>query len=469
MIRAFPSSFRRIFSPVLLFIRPTALPLLACGEKWSGRADLNRRPLDPQSSALSKLRHAPNDFLLPSLIIPAPSPPVNRLAALDSPTPGRQNQGSATEHPRMEAKMANRDAHRSRRTRLIRLFRKGRVDGLLVNALPNVYYLSGFRGDDSMLLVTPAKTFLMTDSRYAEQAAQETRGIEIVVRKKGILKALSRPVRTMGVGRLGVEARAMTLAQADALREQLPKAELVHTSGLVERLRVVKDRAEVAAIRRAVAIAEEAFRLTVQKLRPKMTEREVALLLERTMEDLGADGPAFPSIVAAGERSSLPHARPTNRRIRRGEAVLFDWGARLDLYHSDLTRMVFLDRIPAFYRRLYDVVLGAQRRAIARLRAGLRTGGIDASARAYLKAHRHNKHFGHGLGHGVGLEIHEAPNLRAKGDERLRPGMVFTVEPGAYLPGRGGVRVEDMVLITRKGHAMLTSLPKSLDASLIKL
>ena len=365
--------------------------------------------------------------------------------------------------------MPKREVFGTRRTRLIRLFRKDKMDALLVSSLPNVFYLSGFRGDDSFLLVTPEGSFLLTDPRYSEQAGQETRGVAIVVRKGAMLKALSGLVRKAGVARLGVEAHVMTLVQADALHKHLPKAELLHATGLVERLRAHKDRQEVATIRRAVGIAQEAFRLTTGKLRPGMTEREVALRLERTMEDLGADAPAFPSIVAAGERSSLPHAAPTSRRIRRGDAVLFDWGARVDMYHSDLTRMVFLDRIPLFFGRLYNVVLGAQRRAIARLRPGLRTGGIDASVRAYLKAHRHNKHFGHGLGHGVGLEIHEAPGLRSEGEERLRPGMVCTVEPGAYIPGRGGVRIEDMALITRNGHILLTSLPKSPDASLIEL
>jgi len=237
--------------------------------------------------------------------------------------------------------------------------------------------------------------------------------------------------------------------------------------GLVERLRVIKDGSELAAIEQAVAISEEAFRLTVARLAPGVTELEIARLLDRTMEELGADQPGFESIVAFGERPSLPHARPSQRKLKRGEAALFDWGARVQMYNADLTRMAFLDRIPPLYRRLHSVVLAAQRRAVRQVRAGRTAGAIDAVARNYLKAHRHGKHFGHSLGHGVGLDVHEAPTLARGQKTLLRPGMVITVEPGVYLPGAGGVRIEDMLRVTRNGHVSLTSLPRSLEAFLV--
>ena len=364
--------------------------------------------------------------------------------------------------------MASSDRPLKRRKRLIRRFAAEEIDGLLVTGPRNVYYLSGFRGDDSALLVTPGETLLLTDSRYAEEAGNAIRGIALVVRTGSMMRAAAARARRAGVRRLGVEAKTMTLAEHEALREGARKLDVKPTQGLVERLRMIKDASEVAAIRRATGIAERAFRLTVGRLAPGQTEIAVARLLERTMQDLGADGPAFPTIVAAGERSSLPHAAATGRRIRSGEPILFDWGARCRMYHSDLTRMVFLDTIPRFCKGVYSFVLSAQRRALAHVRPGRRTGRIDAIARAYLKAHRHGKHFGHGLGHGVGLDVHEDPVLGPSRDTPLQPGMVITVEPGVYVPGRGGVRIEDLVLVTRKGHSILSTIPKSAEAFLVK-
>lgn len=364
--------------------------------------------------------------------------------------------------------MTARDPLGRRRNRLIRRFEEARIDGLLVTNVQNVRYLSGFTGGDGALLVTPAETSLLTDGRYDEQAARETRGIEIRVRKKELMAFAAWTVRKAGVARLGVEAAAITLAESEALKQGLRKVELKPVSGLIEKLRIIKDRTEIATIRQAVWIAERAFLATLEQIEPGKTELAIARRLDRAMEDLDAEGPAFPTIVAAGKRSSLPHARPTNRKVRKGDAVLVDWGARLDGYHSDLTRMVFLDRISPWFKRLYEAVLGAQRRAIAQMRPGRRTGSVDASVRACLKAHRLNKYFTHGLGHGLGLMIHETPVLGARGQEVLKPGMVCTAEPGVYFPGRGGVRIEDDILITHKGHRVLTSLPKSLDAFLLR-
>lgn len=363
--------------------------------------------------------------------------------------------------------MAKHDPHLKRRRALSRKFRNAGIDGLLVSGTENVRYLSGFRGEDSVLLVTRDAAALVTDGRYVEQAGSETTGLEILVRKKALMPAAARQARRMEIGRLGVEAGAVTLAQYESLREAAKSIALVSTAGLVERLRLLKDRDEVRAIERAVAVAEEAFLAVIGRLRPGMTEREVALSLDRTMTELGAEAPAFPTIVAAGKNSSRPHAVPTDRRIRRGDALLVDWGARVDGYHSDLTRMLFLARIPPIFRRMFPLVQGAQRRALTQMRPGRPLKQPDASARAHFKAHRHNRYFTHGLGHGLGLMIHEAPALASGNDQTLKPGMVCTVEPGLYRPGRGGVRIEDDVLITRNGHRVLTTLPKSLESFLL--
>lgn len=364
--------------------------------------------------------------------------------------------------------MVSRDRHRARRQRVIRRFGPEQIDALLVTSPLNVRYLSGFRGDDSALLVTRDEAYLLTDSRYAEEVVGATQGLTLVVRKKGLMHAAGRPARRSGVGCLGVESAAMTLHEADDLARSARGVEIRHTRGLVERFRALKDAEEIAAIRAAVGIAEQAFRLTLARIGPGWTERQAALLLDRTMQDLGAEAPAFPTIVASGPRTSMPHAVPTERRIRKAEPVLFDWGARRLGYHSDLTRMAVWDRIPPAFERIYKLVWAAQRRAVAQVRPGRSAGKIDMRARATLKAHRHGKHFGHGLGHGVGLAVHEAPIIGPAQQAVLRPGMVFSVEPGIYLPGRGGVRIEDLVLVTRKGHAVLTSLPGSLKSCLIR-
>lgn len=364
--------------------------------------------------------------------------------------------------------MPTKDIFRERRGRLLKRMARAGVEALLVSKSQNVFYLSGFKGEDSTLLVTPAASWLLTDSRFTEQAEGETRGVRIVTRKKGMMRTAGTVAHRAGVKVLGVEAQTMTLAEAEEIRKWLGKGELKQTSGLVERLRVIKDATEIAAIRRATEIAERAFGLILPELTPGRTEREIAVILEGKMTELGAQCPAFPTIVATNAHASLPHAQPRDVRIRSGDAVLFDWGARWGGYHSDLTRVVFLDRISPVFQRLYSLVLAAQRRALSRVKPGRRASVIDSAARAYLKAHRHGKHFGHGLGHGVGLEVHEAPGIAPRQDVVLKPGMVITIEPGVYLPGRGGVRIEDLVLVTRGGHEILTSTQKSPELVLVR-
>ena len=365
--------------------------------------------------------------------------------------------------------MSKADRPAVRRKNLVRRFRAEGIDGLLLTDCRNIFYLSGFRGDDSALLVTRDDAFLITDSRFEEEAAEMVRGIHLVVRKRhGLMRTCAETARKAGVGRLGVEAKDITLTQADELDKCRRKMGIHKTRDVVENLRLIKDASELAAIRKALKIAEEGFRLTLAAIGPGMSERDAALHLDRTMQDLGAQESAFPTICAAGSRASLPHAMPTTRKIRKGEPVLFDWGARCDMYHSDLTRLACWDRIPPTFSRIYGILLAAQRRAIAAVRPGRRAADVDESARASLRAHRFGKRFGHGLGHGVGLAIHEAPILGPKQDALLRPGMVMTIEPGVYFPGRGGVRIEDVVLVTHTGCKVLSSAPKTLTSCLVR-
>ena len=360
------------------------------------------------------------------------------------------------------------DFHRKRRNRLATELRKEKLPALLLLNSRNIFYLTGFRGEDSALLVTGEEAILLTDSRYDEQAASETRGVRIVVRKLGLMRTAAEIARKAALPELGLEAGAITLAQAEELHRWTGTMETKPGAGLVERLRVCKDAAEMAAIRRAIEIAEEAFRRTVAHLAPGRTELEMARFLARTMEDLGAEGPSFPTIVAAAERASMPHAVPTDRIIRKGDPVLFDWGARWGGYCCDLTRMAYVARIPRISGRLHELTRTAQQKALAGIAPGRKAADIDNIARAWLKAHRHGKHFGHGLGHGVGLDIHEGPVLSRKQETILRPGMVVTVEPGIYLPRKAGVRIEDMALVTRAGRERLTSLPSLPESFLVK-
>ncbi len=352
--------------------------------------------------------------------------------------------------------------HALRLARLRRDLARQKLDALLVTSEPDVRYLTGFTGNDSALLVTARHAFFLTDGRYTEQADQETRDLEILCRKRGMMELAGRTARRAGVKRLGFESRVLTVAQHEELGRQAPGVKLAPTTDMIENQRILKDPEEVDSIRRAVRVAEQAFLDIRPLIRPGRTEAELAHALNSAMIQLGADSPAFDTIVAFAERSSLPHARPTTRRLRSGDAVLFDWGARVGGYCSDLTRMVFVNIISPFYARVYGAVLEAQRRALRRAEAGIPAAEVDAAARDYLKSQRFGRRFSHGLGHGIGLQIHEAPALNARSTAKLKAGMVFTVEPGVYAPGRGGVRIEDDVLVRRSGIQLLTSAPKLL-------
>jgi Xaa-Pro aminopeptidase len=279
-----------------------------------------------------------------------------------------------------------------------------------------------------------------------------------------MLQAIVRVVQAGGFGRLGIEADSMTVGLRDRMVEKLPKTSIVSTSGLVETLRLIKDKYEIARLREAVIQAENAFGVLRAKLRPEMTEKEAADELEHQFRLFGAKDAAFPTIVAVGARAALPHAVPSHQR-RMGEAdfVLIDWGANEGLYRSDLTRVVVTGRISPKFERIYKVVLAAQTRAIEAIRPGVVAQDVDNVARSYIAKAGFGQRFRHGLGHGLGLEVHESPRLAVNHPTVLRPGMVVTVEPGIYLPGWGGIRIEDDVLVTRSGHEVLTHVPKRLE------
>ena len=349
-----------------------------------------------------------------------------------------------------------------RRERLRRLVRKAGAEAILVTNFTNVSYLTGFTGDDSYLLVASSGQVLLTDTRYTEQLAEECPGLDLDVRRSGVrmLDRIKTVVAKAKLANLAIEADSMTVGLFEQLDKEVGVV-LAPTSGLVEGLREIKDKEEVAAIRRAVALAERAFAVVRAGLRPDRTEAETAHELEQQVRAFGGAGRSFDTIVAVGDRAALPHARPTQRLLGDSDFVLIDWGARENRYVSDLTRVLATGKISPKLERIYGVVLNAQERAINSIKPGVAMKDVDAVARTIIEKAGYGKRFGHGLGHGIGLEIHEAPRLASNVSRLLTPGMVVTVEPGIYLPGWGGVRIEDDVLVTRDGHEVLSAAPKA--------
>ena len=353
-----------------------------------------------------------------------------------------------------------------RRGALMRRARAQKVDAVLVSRMEDVGWLSGFTGHDSHLLVGDRWACLVTDGRYDEQAAGECAGIEIHTRKAGVGEAAADVLKGRRVRRLGIQ-RLVSVDFHEKLIEELPKKRIKPVADMVSPLRAVKDDGEVRAISKAARVAEKALKELLAagvKAWVGRTERDIAAELDYRMALAGADGPAFGTIVAAGPNGSRPHHQPGSRRVRPGEAVLVDWGARVAGYCSDLTRVVFTGRIPPKLAEIYDVVRRAQAAGIAAARAGVGCKAVDAAARKVIADAGFGERFTHSLGHGLGRQVHESPGLGRKSKLRLRAGMIVTVEPGIYVPGFGGVRIEDDVLITREGCRRLTRLPRDAGA-----
>lgn len=344
------------------------------------------------------------------------------------------------------------------------------LPGLLVTDVFNVTYLSGFTGDSSWLWVTPDRILMLSDTRYSEQLAEECPGLELEIRGAGLttLELAQQVVGRQGLARVGIEAASMSRAISDQLAAGLG-ATLVPTQGWVEELRAIKDASELEKIRRSIAVNEQAFRNICSRMQGAMSEREVGFELEHEMRKLGADRCAFTPIVGVGPRAALPHARLTHRRLDADPFVLVDWGASVDGYASDLTRVLLTGTPPPILREIYDITLRAQKAAIDRIRPGVALTEVDRAARGLIADSGYGEHFGHGLGHGFGLQIHESPFVNPSRSGMLKAGMVVTVEPGIYLPGVAGVRIEDDVLVTEDGCERLSSLDRELEAWQISL
>lgn len=348
------------------------------------------------------------------------------------------------------------------------------LDALLISNLINLRYLTGFSGTNGYLLVTADATRFYTDGRYATQATQMVKGADVTIASShaALVAALNEITQREGLARVGYEGTHVTVVSRGATWEPPPGldkvmgyfegAELIATQGWVEELRKVKDAEEIASIRRAAQITDAAFEYILTRVRPGVTERELALDLEFHMRGLGAEGMSFDPIVAAAERSALPHARPSDKPVRTGGYLLFDFGCIVDGYCSDMTRTVVVGPPDDRHRSVYETVLKSQLAGLGAARPGVVCGDVDRAARSVIEQAGYPEAFMHGLGHGVGLEIHEAPSLKAGFTDLLEPGHVITVEPGAYFEGWGGVRVEDLAVVTDTGIEVLSNAPKDL-------
>lgn len=355
----------------------------------------------------------------------------------------------------------------ARQKRLAAALRDARVEALLVTHLPNIRYLCGFTGSSGTLLVYAgergAKLTFYTDGRYTQQAAEEVKGAKVVIANKSALAAAGEGILKARIKVLGIEAEQMPVSHFKYLSQALRgKTRLKAVAGLVEQLRAVKDPEEIEQIRASVLLAASLFQSALAAIRPGVSEAMVAGEMEHQARRAGAEKMSFDTIVASGPRSALPHGRASAAAIPANGFIILDYGVILAGYCSDMTRTVHVGPVSNTHQRMYQAVREAQLASIDAVRPGVETGEVDQRGRKLLQNAGYGTYFTHSTGHGVGLEIHELPRLAKGQTQKLVPGMVITIEPGIYLPDEGGVRIEDMVLVTESGHEVLTPTTKDL-------
>ena len=352
--------------------------------------------------------------------------------------------------------------HEGRQKRVRKIVEQSGLDGLLFTSLENIRYLCGFTGSDGAFVLGRKESFFLTDSRYWTQSEEEVKGAKIVhYRKKtdGILSLFSE----LGLKRIGFESNWLPFSLYHFLREKLPReVELVPLDHEIRNLRASKDDEEIAILRKAIDIASKAFEHILNMAKEGVIERDLAFEMEFFMKREGAEDLGFDIIIASGGRSALPHGKAAEKRIEKGDLVLIDFGSRFLGYHSDQTRTVVCGPPSPEQKKIYQIVKDAQERAIEKVRPGIPIREVDGAARDYIRECGYDEYFGHGTGHGIGLAVHEDPAVNRENNDLVQEGMVITVEPGIYLPNRGGVRIEDMVRATSTGREVLTYLPKEL-------
>ena len=352
---------------------------------------------------------------------------------------------------------------RERIDRIRKILRDDNIDGILITNVQNVHYLSGFTGSDAALLMTETKGYFLTDSRYSTQAKEEVSGFEVIEYRKKI-EGLSNLINELRLEGIGFEAGDVTYQVHKELAEKTIGSQFIPVNKRIRSMRAVKDDEEIGRIKMAIDIASKSLMENTWRVTPGNQEREIAMELEFSMRRNGADNVAFDTIVASGERSALPHGRASEKRIGEGDFVIIDFGARYRGYYSDETCTFFCGKPNRRQKEIYQTVKDAHDKAISSVLPGMKAMEIDAVARAWIKDAGYEDYFGHGTGHGVGLEVHENPVIGPESEDVLEEGMVFTIEPGIYIPGWGGVRIEDMVLVTGSGCEVLTGFSKEMRA-----
>ncbi len=350
----------------------------------------------------------------------------------------------------------------NRISRLKQLIKTEGLESLLVTRREDVRYLSGVTGSAGSLVVASGRPCLITDFRYQLQVQQECTGLTVIIQKKDFYTALREAVARMGISLLSFEESSLTVEALKKIRKEGVRTR--GHQGLVQELRQCKDRQELYHLRTAIRRAEESFRELLRYVRPGATERELGIRLEFLMREKGARKVAFDTIVASGGNGAMPHAHTTNRRLRKGDLVTIDFGAEANGYFCDITRTLSIGRPTAKQREIHGTVLSAQSAAMKMIQPGVSCKSIDGAAREVIRSSGHGEHFGHGTGHGIGLMVHEGPSISPMSKDQVKRDMVFTVEPGIYIPGWGGVRIEDMVWATGNGMTMLTTLPRELES-----
>jgi len=360
-------------------------------------------------------------------------------------------------------------AHARRLKKLLALLESHGLEALFVTSIPNIRYLTGFTGSSASCLISSAGCHFFTDFRYQLQARGEVRGFDVVtVAARELFSRLAARVRGLNLTQLGFEPASLSYESYRELKRALSGVcRLCPSGAMVERLRMVKGTEEVSLIRRLARMTDDILSSCLVEIRAGMTEREVETRLECSARKAGADELAFRPIVASGSRAAMPHYRSGRGRLIRGEPLLIDFGIEGGGYNSDLTRTFQLGKLTKQYREIYGAVLEAQRLALKAIRPGAAASSVDACARGYIASRGFGRYFGHGLGHGLGIEVHEAPRLNRESRDTLEAGMVCTVEPGIYVPGWGGVRIEDMVLVEAGGCRVLTSSAKGIEESVL--
>lgn len=351
-----------------------------------------------------------------------------------------------------------------RLSKLRQQLRDRELPAILLTEMVNIGYVTGFTGSNAVVIVTPDNTRFITDSRYSVQAAEQCPGFTLRTSSSsaGMLDSLVEQVNELALTRLAFEADHVAVSRHAKWKEKLPEVEWLAASDLVETMRMLKDADELERIRTAVGIVDRTFAHVLPFLRPGVAERDIAIEIEHFMKKAGAEKEAFDTIVASGARSAMPHGRASAKRLEPGDFVTMDFGARWDGYHSDITRTVVIGQASDRHREIYGIVREAQEAGLRAVRAGVTGVDADAAARQIIAAAGYGDNFGHGLGHGLGRDIHDGGSLSPRSDITLAAGMVMTVEPGIYIDGWGGVRIEDDVVVTETGCEVLTRSTKEL-------